>query len=97
MGVFGRLAEALHDMRHIAADSPDSAHRVRERVGAAVALLCQSPVGRPGRVMGTYEKSVRGTSLIIAYELPGDDRVGILRIIHTRRDWPGGRWPIEEP
>jgi len=54
--------------------------------------------GRPGRIAGTYEKSVIGQPYIIAYALlPRDDGqaddILILRVIHTSRDWPPGRWP----
>jgi plasmid stabilization system protein ParE len=52
--------------------------------------------GRPGRVAGTYEKSVTGLRYIIAYALTrrGDrEIVSILRVIHTARDWPDEEWP----
>ena len=64
----------------------------------ATELLAQRPIGRPGRIAGTYEKSVIGQPYIIAYALlPRDDGqaddILILQVIHTSRDWPSGRWP----
>jgi plasmid stabilization system protein ParE len=89
--------EALRDLAsqltYIAADSKDAARLVRKRVHAAVELLAERPVGRPGRVNKTYEKPVLRTSYIIAYELPDDRRLHILRVIHSARDWPEGEWP----
>jgi toxin ParE1/3/4 len=54
-------------------------------------------IGRPGRVTGTYEKSIVGLPYIIAYALTststGEEQVAILRVIHAARDWPKGEWP----
>ena len=77
----------------------DSAvRRVRADIERTLQVLAQRPVGRPGRISGTYEKSVVGQPYIVAYTLlPRDDGdpddILILRIIHTARDWPEGRWP----
>jgi toxin ParE1/3/4 len=52
--------------------------------------------GRKGRVDGTFEKSVVGLPYIVAYAVEtqaGDERIVILHVIHTSRDWPAGRWP----
>ena len=78
---------------HLAADSEAAARLVMERLDSAVRMLAEMPIGRPGRVFGTYEKYVRKTSLIIAYELVGEDTLGILHIIHAKRNWPEGQWP----
>jgi toxin ParE1/3/4 len=72
--------------------------RVRADVERAIEMLSQRPIGRPGRLSGTYEKLVIGQPYIIVYSLlPGDeggeDDLAILRIVHTSRDWPPGRWP----
>jgi len=83
-------------MRHIARDSPDAAYRVVEQLGEAANRLGDHPTGRPGRVPGTYEKSVSRLPYVIAYSLSahdGRDIVAILRVIHTARDWPEGGWP----
>jgi plasmid stabilization system protein ParE len=75
-----------------------AARRIRGDIERATEVLAQRPIGRPGRIAGTYEKSVIGQPYIIAYALlPRDDGeaddILILRVIHTSRDWPPGRWP----
>ena len=67
-----------------------------DRLRATGDALGEMPTGRPGRVAGTYEKSVTGLRYIIAYALTrrGDrEIVSILRVIHTARDWPDEEWP----
>jgi plasmid stabilization system protein ParE len=89
--------EALHDLAdqlsYIAADSETAARLARDRIHAAVRFLAERPVGRPGRVAGTYEKTVIKTSYIVAYELPNERRLHVLRVIHSARDWRPGTWP----
>jgi plasmid stabilization system protein ParE len=58
--------------------------------------LGETPTGRPGRVTGAYEKVVTGLPYIIAYAIAAKadrETVSILRVIHTARDWPVGKWP----
>nr|WP_312884402.1 type II toxin-antitoxin system RelE/ParE family toxin [Rhizobium laguerreae] len=53
--------------------------------------LGEFATGRPGRITGTYEKSLTRLPYIISYELrsiAGRESVVILRVIHTARDWP---------
>ena len=92
--------EALDDLKaqvaFIAADNPDAARRVADAIRAAAEGLAEMPTGRPGRVAGTYEKSVTRLPYVIAYALAergGEDVVAIVRVIHTARDWPRGSWP----
>lgn len=50
--------------------------------------------GRPGRVSGTYEKSVSRLPYIVAYALSDDDAVlTVLHVIHTSRNWLPDEWP----
>ena len=75
-----------------------TARRVRSDIERTVEVLAQRPIGRPGRIAGTYEKSVVGQPYVIAYALllrddGGADDILILRVVHTSRDWPAGRWP----
>ena len=93
---------ALDDLKkqltHIAADDPVAADRVVNRLREAAAGLEDFATGRPGRVTGTYEKSVTGLAYIIAYEIiPRDagEAIVILRVIHTARDWPDEAWPSD--
>lgn len=87
--------EALDDMRgqlaFIAQDNPAAARRVADRLRETGDALGEIVTGRPGRVTGTYEKSVTRLPYIISYELRPIGRhecVVILRVIHTARDWP---------
>ena len=88
------LADLLHQISHIAADDPDAAERVARRIREAGAGLGTYATGHPGRVPGTYEKSVVGLPYILAYALRDDDgSVAILRVIHAAREWRAKHWP----
>ena len=90
------LDDLKEQVRHIAGDDPAAARSIADRIGAAALLLGERVVGRPGRVGGTYEKSVSGLPYVIAYRIEmanGRETVFILRVIHTARDWPAGCWP----
>ena len=94
-------ADALRELEaaiaYIAARNPTAARRVVAELRGAGDGLGRSATGRPGRVPDTYEKTVTGRSYIIAYAIDistdGREQVVILRVIHTARDWPQGRWP----
>ena len=87
--------DVREQVRHIAQDSPANARAVKQRIDQAVELLAKTPIGRPGRVFGTYEKPVLKTSLIVTYELPDERTLTILRVIHMAQDWPAGAWPVD--
>ena len=83
-------------LRYLAKDNPDAAMKVVDAIEKAGNGLGERATGRPGRVTGTYEKSVPRLPYIIAYALTasrGREVVAILRIIHTARNWPVGEWP----
>ena len=93
-------AEARRDyfdiLRHIAEDDPQAAERVVDAIDKAGGDLGKHATGRPGRVAGTYEKSVARLPYVIAYaltEIAGRESIVILRVIHTARNWPPERWP----
>jgi toxin ParE1/3/4 len=81
----------------LAARNPTAAKAVVTDLRDAGNRLGRAATGRPGRVLGTYEKSVTGRPYLIAYAIDtspdGGDRIVILRVIHTARNWPSGRWP----
>lgn len=86
----------LKILRHIAEDNPLAAERVVDAIEDAGRRLGIHSTGRPGRVSGTFEKSVPRSSFVIAYELreiEGRESVVILRVIHTARNWPADAWP----
>ncbi|NOW48444.1 plasmid stabilization system protein ParE [Novosphingobium sp. SG751A] len=88
------LADIRAQIEYIAAQDPQAARRVVDAIGQTGAALGDFATGHPGRVAGTYEKSVRGLPYIIAYALTDRDRaVSILRVIHTARDWVEEAWP----
>jgi toxin ParE1/3/4 len=92
---------ALEDLdsalAYIASDNPAAAVKVLRRIDETAAGLGRIPSGRRGRVAGTYEKSVTRLPYIIAYSFQsapgGGERIVILRVIHSARNWPQGAWP----
>ncbi|MGP1397244.1 MAG: type II toxin-antitoxin system RelE/ParE family toxin [Inquilinaceae bacterium] len=92
----GALNDLKAQIAFIAADNPAAAHRVADAIRDAGKALGDMPTGRPGRVAGTYEKSVARLPYVIAYAITarvGQEAISILRVIHSARDWPAGRWP----
>ena len=79
-------------LEFIAEENPNNADLVDQRLMAAIDLLSEMPVGRAGRVAGTYEKPVTRTSLIIAYRVTAET-LHIIRVIHAKCNWPEGKWP----
>jgi toxin ParE1/3/4 len=91
-----RAASDYHQqLEFIAQEDSTNADLVDQRILAAIELLAERPIGRPGRISGTYEKTIPKTGLIVAYELTSDS-LSVLRIIHARRNWPKGKWPSEK-
>jgi plasmid stabilization system protein ParE len=92
--------DALDDLKgavsYIARDNAEAARKVAAAIREAGVKLGNRSTGRKGRVAGTLEKSVRGLPYIIAYAIQAEDegeRIVVLHVIHTSRDWPAGRWP----
>jgi toxin ParE1/3/4 len=88
--------ELLEIGRYIARDNPAAARRMAAALQTAGNRLGEAPIGRPGRVSGTYEKVVPRLPYIIAYTLlpyRGAEAVVILRVIHGARNWPDEQWP----
>jgi toxin ParE1/3/4 len=78
---------------YIARDDPQAARNVVQRIHRVVALLVDNPsLGHPGRVTGTRELVVPGTSYIIPYRVsPKLRQIEILRVFHAARK-PPERW-----
>lgn len=92
--------EAQNDLTeqvsYIARDNPAAARRVADVIDRTALALGEMPTGRPGRVTGTYEKSVTRLPYILAYAITqtgGKEAVAIVRVIHMSRDWPAEEWP----
>jgi addiction module RelE/StbE family toxin len=74
---------------YIARDNPEAADRLVQRIRNAVERLADNPLmGRNGRVIGTRELVVTGTSYIVAYRVRGQT-VEVLAVHHAARKWPG--------
>jgi len=73
---------------YIAKDNPSAARKVANRIKESVNRLINFPLsGRVGRVPGTRELVVPGTSYIAAYTIQGDE-VLIASVLHGRQNWP---------
>jgi toxin ParE1/3/4 len=92
---------ALEDLddaiAYLAARSTIAPRRVTGAIDKTLERLAEMPVGRPGRVSGTYEMVVTGTAYIIAYALArgsdGREQLVVLRVVHGARNWPHDGWP----
>lgn len=74
--------------RHIASDNPRAARALHDKILSGVQVLSEaSQTGRPGRVPGTREWLVAGTSTIVPYRVCRE-MLQILRVYHTSRLWP---------
>ena len=73
---------------YIAHDCPIAVRKVSNRIKESVNRLCNFPLsGRAGRVPGTRELVIPGTSYIAAYMIQGDE-VQIASVLHGRQRWP---------
>lgn len=90
-------ADLLKLLARIQPDNPGAARRVADAIDTAVRSLAERNIGRRGRVEGTFEKTVVGLPYVVAYAIEvgasGSERVAILRVIHTSRQWLPGTWP----
>jgi len=88
------LTDLIAQVEYIAADNLKAAERVAATIRATGDALGEFATGHPGRVAGTYEKSVPRLPYIIAYALTDSEKaVSVLRVIHTARNWKGNKWP----
>lgn len=80
---------ALDDLKaqlaYIARDNPAAAHRVAQRIRETGSKLADFATGHPGRVTGTYEKSVSGLPDIIAYAIDVRSDCEAIIILHVIR------------
>ncbi|MDE1149183.1 MAG: type II toxin-antitoxin system RelE/ParE family toxin [Azospirillaceae bacterium] len=72
---------------YIAQENVIAAQNLDETFAKKAASLPNHPdMGRPGRIVGTRELVVHRNYVLI-YAVTGDT-VGILRLLHTARQWP---------
>ena len=92
----GDALEDLEDAReYLGAHSDSAKHLFVERIKSALNMLAEMPVGRQGRVKGTYEWYVKRSPYIIAYALT-ETSIEVVHIIHVARDWPDDSWPADD-
>jgi addiction module RelE/StbE family toxin len=73
---------------YIAKDSSVAAQKIANRIKESVYRLVNFPLsGRVGRVPGTRELVIPGTSYITAYTIQ-DDEVQIAAVLHGKQRWP---------
>ena len=90
------LTDLAEQIAYIATENPSAARHVADVLDKTALALGDMPIGRPGRVTGTYEKSVTGLPYILAYAITqtrGEEEIAIVRVIHTSRDWSAEAWP----
>ncbi len=72
----------------IAADNPAAAYRTVRRIREAILLTARMPSsGRIGRVDGSREITVSGTSYLVAYKIV-ENMIHVLAILHGAQEWP---------
>ena len=82
--------DLLQIVRHIAQDDLQTAYKVLEAIEERTSLLSDNPaLGRTGRVRGTRELVIAGTSYLVAYRSRGD-AVHVLRVLRGAQRWPRG-------
>ena len=86
------LAAAVQDVlsirTFIAKQDPQAAQNIALRIDQAISLLgTMTNMGRPGRIFGTRELVISGTSFLAIYRV-GNGRVEILRVFHGRQPIP---------
>ncbi len=73
---------------YIAADNTEAAFALVARIKRASKYLTVQPyMGRNGRVSGTRELIIVGTSYFLVYRIY-KNKIEILRVLHRARAWP---------
>jgi addiction module RelE/StbE family toxin len=86
--------ESIRD--YIARDSPSAARKVANRIKESFNRLIDFPLsGRAGRVPGTRELIIPGTSYMAVFTIQGAE-VLIASVFHGRQRWPESFWADRE-
>lgn len=82
------IADRLGIFDFIEQENPAAAVRIDTKIELGIRQLLQFPEsGRIGRVTGTRELVITGTSYIAAYAVLSD-RIRVVRILHGAQIWP---------
>ena len=80
--------DLFRSKEYISRENPSAAVKVVLKIIACVELLRDNPaMGRPGRVPGTRELVVPGSSFIVPYRKKSNV-IEVLRVFHQARKWP---------
>jgi toxin ParE1/3/4 len=72
----------------IATNNRAAAYRTVRRIREAILRTARMPYsGRIGRIEGTREISVTGTSYLVAYRIV-ENMIHVLAILHGAQEWP---------
>ena len=81
------LEDRLQIWDYIAAEDPQAALRLDQRIADTAWLLQEHPeMGRPGMIAGTRER-IPHENYRVVYEV-ALDAVWILAVVHAARNWP---------
>lgn len=79
----------FEQLEYIAEDNPLAAIDQDEQIERQVVMLMDHPkMGRPGRSPGTRELVISSTPFVLVYRLDGENRIEILRLLHSSQHWP---------
>jgi toxin ParE1/3/4 len=82
------VQDVLSIRTFISQTDSQAAQNISLRLDRAISLLGTMPhMGRPGRIVGTRELAISGTSFLAIYRVQ-NSRVEILRIFHGRQRLP---------
>lgn len=85
----------LEALRFLAERNEPAAAKLATRIRETLQALAVRPIGRPGRMVGTFEKIVLRTSYLVVYKLVGDE-LRIVRLLHMSQDWRAAEEPDED-
>ena len=81
------LEDRLQIWDYIAAEDPQAAVRLDQRIAGTVSLLEEHPeMGRPGIIAGTREL-IPHENYRVVYEI-APSAIWILAVVHAARNWP---------
>ena len=79
------VQDVIHIRTYIGEQAPESANMIGQRIDESISRLSTMPnLGRPGRIYGTRELVISGTSYLVVYRVK-DQRLEILRVLHGRQ------------
>jgi toxin ParE1/3/4 len=82
------VQDAIHIRTYLAEEDPEAANKNANCLDQAISKLATMPSwGRQGRIFGTRELVISGTSYMVVYRVR-NNRIEILRVLHGRQPFP---------